>query len=469
MASTNQINKVVESIAVLGDLIILNLCLFQLLFFWKKASMYLPFSCTVSFMMTSLSLCYLACSASRGKVWNSREIRADQLVLCVLKNIIAFSIFLACIMTFSGISIFSPLFFVTYFFILFAVLSIYRIIIRHLLIVYCAKGKHKRYAVFIGGGNNMQMLYEEMESSLASSIYEVIGYFDIRPNDAFSSHCPYLGNPDGFSDFMSGQTGIKHVFCSLSMEEGRYNFSIMNYCENHLLYFHGVPNVCKGFPRRIWHSMVGNMPILNLRYEPLGMMENRILKRLFDIVFSGIFLVTFFPIVYLIVGSIIKLTSPGPIFFKQMRTGLNGVDFLCYKFRSMKVNDEADSKQATVDDPRKTRFGDFLRRSNIDELPQFINVFKGEMSIVCPRPHMLAHTETYAQLIDKYMVRHFIKPGVTGWAQIHGFRGETRELSQMEERVKADIWYMEHWTILLDLYIIYKTIANVIIGEKNAY
>ena len=419
--------------------------------------------------ITSLSLCYLACSRSRGRVWDSRGIRPDQLVLRVLKNIIAFSIFWACIMTFSGISISSPLFFVAYFSFLFVILSIYRITIRHFLIIYCAKGKHRRYAIFIGGSNNMQMLYEEMESSLASSIYEVVGYFDIKPNDALSSQCSYLGNPDSFSNFMSTHPGIKHVFCSLSMEEGRYNFSIMNYCENHLLYFHGVPNVCKGFPRRIWHSMVGNMPILNLRYEPLGKMENRILKRIFDIVFSSIFLVTIFPIVYLIVGSIIKLTSPGPILFKQMRTGLNGVDFICYKFRSMKVNDEADRKQATADDPRKTRFGDFLRRSNIDELPQFINVFKGEMSIVGPRPHMLAHTETYARLIDKYMVRHFIKPGVTGWAQIHGFRGETKELSQMEERVKADIWYMEHWTILLDIYIIYKTIANAVMGEKNAY
>lgn len=314
----------------------------------------------------------------------------------------------------------------------------------------------------------MQMLYEEMDSSLAS-IYEVVGYFDIKSNEVLSSQCPYLGNPDGFADFMSGQTGIKHVFCSLSMEQGRYNFSIMNYCENHLLYFHGVPNVCKGFPRRIWHSMVGNMPILNLRYEPLSKMENRVLKRLFDITLSGIFLITIFPLVYIIVGSIIKLTSPGPILFKQMRTGLNGINFKCYKFRSMKVNEEADSKQATVDDPRKTRFGDFLRRSNIDELPQLINVFRGDMSIVGPRPHMLVHTETYAQLIDKYMVRHFIKPGVTGWAQTHGFRGETKELSQMEGRVKADIWYMEHWTILLDLYIIYKTLVNVIVGEKNAY
>ena len=332
----------------------------------------------------------------------------------------------------------------------------------------CAKGKHKSYAVFIGGGDNMHTLYEEMESSLAS-IYEVVGYFDIAPNDTFSSQCRYLGSPNNFADFMSEKKTVKHVFCSLAMDQGRYNVPIINYCENHLLYFHGVPNVCKGFPQRIWHSMIGNMPILNLRYEPLSKVENRFLKRMFDIVLSGIFLITIFPFIYLIVGTIIKLTSPGPVFFKQMRTGLNGREFKCYKFRSMRVNKEADKKQATVDDPRKTRFGNFLRRSNIDELPQFINVFKGEMSIVGPRPHMLAHTETYARLIDKYMVRHFIKPGVTGWAQTHGFRGETKELSQMEGRVQADIWYMEHWTILLDLYIIYKTIANVIIGEKNAY
>ena len=144
MASTNQINKVVELIVVLGDLIILNFCLFQLLSFWEKIFIYSPFSCTASLMMTSLSLCYLACSASRGKAWSSREIRADQLVLRVFKNIIAFSVFWACIMTFSGISILSPLFFVNYFFILFVVLCIYRIIIRRSLIGYCAKGKHKR-------------------------------------------------------------------------------------------------------------------------------------------------------------------------------------------------------------------------------------------------------------------------------------------------------------------------------------
>ena len=338
VSTTSQINKVVEFIAVLGDLIILNLCLFFLLFFWEEAFVSLPFSCRVSWMTTSLSLCYLACSASRGRAWNSRAIRADQLVVRVLKNIIIFSVFWACIMAFSGISIISPLFFIIYFFILFVVLSGYRIIIRRLLIDYRAKGKHKSYAVFIGGGDNMHTLYEEMESSLAA-IYEVVGYFDVTPNETFSSKCRYLGNPDNFADFMSGKTSVKHVFCSLAMDEGHYNVPIINYCENHLLYFHGVPNVCKGFPQRIWHSMIGNMPILNLRYEPLSKVENRFLKRLFDIMLSGIFLVTVFPVIYLIVGTIIKLTSPGPIFFKQMRTGLNGREFNRYKFRPMRLND----------------------------------------------------------------------------------------------------------------------------------
>lgn len=135
----------------------------------------------------------------------------------------------------------------------------------------------------------------------------------------------------------------------------------------------------------------------------------------------------------------------------------------------MKVNKESDTLQATLNDPRKTKFGDFMRRTNIDELPQFINVLLGDMSIVGPRPHMLKHTEEYSKIINKYMVRHFIKPGITGWAQVTGFRGETRELEDMEGRVKADIWYMEHWSFLLDFYIMYKTVANALHKDKQAY
>jgi putative colanic acid biosynthesis UDP-glucose lipid carrier transferase len=135
----------------------------------------------------------------------------------------------------------------------------------------------------------------------------------------------------------------------------------------------------------------------------------------------------------------------------------------------MRVNKDADRVQATKDDPRKTRWGQIMRHYNIDELPQFWNVFKGDMSVVGPRPHMLLHTEQYSKLIDKYMVRHFVKPGITGWSQVNGARGETKELSDMERRIKGDIYYVEHWNLELDLFIIYKTVANVFKGEKEAY
>jgi putative colanic acid biosynthesis UDP-glucose lipid carrier transferase len=163
------------------------------------------------------------------------------------------------------------------------------------------------------------------------------------------------------------------------------------------------------------------------------------------------------------------MTSPGPIFFKQKRTGYLGNEFNCYKFRTMHVNNTADSAQATKDDPRKTRFGDFLRRTSIDELPQFFNVLRGDMSVVGPRPHMLKHTDYYSDLIKSYMVRHVVRPGITGWAQVNGYRGITDELWKMEKRVEYDVWYIEHWNFFLDLKIIVRTVFNAFAGESNAF
>ena len=202
--------------------------------------------------------------------------------------------------------------------------------------------------------------------------------------------------------------------------------------------------------------------------EPLLDPTNKFIKRSFDICFSIVACICMLPFIP-IIALIIKVQSPGPIFFKQKRTGLNGETFDCYKFRSMHVNKNADLEQATKNDPRKTRWGDIMRKTNIDEFPQFWNVLMGDMSIVGPRPHMLKHTEEYSKLIDKYMMRHFVKPGITGWSQVTGFRGETKELSQMEGRVQGDIWYIEHWSFWLDIYIMYKTVANVIQGDKEAY
>ena len=239
---------------------------------------------------------------------------------------------------------------------------------------------------------------------------------------------------------------------------------------NNVVHFYSVPNVSNYLHHRMYFNMIGSVPYLSFFRDPLSSsVQNRVIKRTFDIVFSLTFLCTIFPIVLLVVAVITKVTMPGPLFFRQKRNGLNDKVFYCIKFRSMRVNDDADKVQATKDDPRKTKWGNIMRKTNIDELPQFINVLLGDMSVVGPRPHMLKHTEEYSQLIDKYMVRHFVRPGITGWSQVTGFRGETKELSQMEGRVKGDIWYIEHWTFWLDLYIIFKTIANAIRGEKEAY
>ena len=211
-----------------------------------------------------------------------------------------------------------------------------------------------------------------------------------------------------------------------------------------------------------------DLEVMGTYSSPLEDPLNRLFKRLADILLSAIFLA---PTVLLLpfIAVIIKRQSPGPIFFRQRRTGLDGREFWCWKFRSMHVNTDADRLQATKDDPRKFPFGDFMRKTNIDELPQFWNVLRGDMSIVGPRPHMLAHTEQYDRLIDKYMVRHFVKPGITGWAQVTGFRGETRELWQMEGRVERDIWYIQHWSFWLDLRIIWLTAKTIFKRDEKAY
>ncbi|GAB3925957.1 exopolysaccharide biosynthesis polyprenyl glycosylphosphotransferase [Mucilaginibacter myungsuensis] len=209
--------------------------------------------------------------------------------------------------------------------------------------------------------------------------------------------------------------------------------------------------------------------ILSKRIEPLDLLRNRILKRAFDLVFST--LVIFFVLSWLIpiISILIKAGSRGPTFFLQLRSGRDNQPFWCYKFRSMTVNKNANAQQASKGDSRVTKIGAFMRKTSIDELPQFLNVFLGHMTVVGPRPHMLSHTEQYKQTVNNYMVRHFIKPGITGWAQVNGYRGETRTEDQMHNRVDHDIWYSGNWSIYLDLKIVIATVANAVRGEENAY
>lgn len=214
-------------------------------------------------------------------------------------------------------------------------------------------------------------------------------------------------------------------------------------------------------------EMLGEVPVLIPRKEPLEIRSNRIIKRVYDVIFSGLVMLLVFPIVLPIFALLVKLSSKGPVFFRQQRSGLNNDVFTVLKFRTMAVNNQANTLQATIGDARITPIGHFLRKHSLDELPQFFNVLLGHMSVVGPRPHMLRHTAAYRQLIDEFMVRHLIKPGITGLAQVRGLRGETTNPEQMRERVKADVYYLENWSLILDIKIISETIWNVLFGKKR--
>jgi putative colanic acid biosynthesis UDP-glucose lipid carrier transferase len=277
-----------------------------------------------------------------------------------------------------------------------------------------------------------------------------------------------LGNASQLIDYLKANT-IDEVFWKVGQDEDPQLKEIIDYCENNLIRFKLIPYF--GLPisgRQPNIDLYRGIPVATLRKEPLQLPFNRMMKRLFDVVFSILVLAVIVPLIFPWVALAIKWNSKGPVFFKQLRSGENNAQFWCYKFRTMTVNTLSDQLQATKNDSRITRVGKFLRKTNFDELPQFYNVLKGDMSVVGPRPHMLKHTEDYSKLVSKFLVRHFAKPGITGWAQVTGLRGETTEVSDMQKRVEADIWYVENWSFVLDIRIVFMTVRNMIVGDENA-
>jgi putative colanic acid biosynthesis UDP-glucose lipid carrier transferase len=264
--------------------------------------------------------------------------------------------------------------------------------------------------------------------------------------------------------------GVQDLYVSVSPERMSKIHTLVREADKQCLRLKFIPDIAGSLAAPYTISyMGGEFPIITLRHEPLEIMSNRFKKRAFDLVFSSLVIVFLLSWLLPIIAILIKMESRGPVFFKQLRSGRNDEPFWCLKFRSMKMNDESGQKQATKDDDRITRIGRFLRKSSMDELPQFFNVFYGSMTVVGPRPHMLSHTEEYKAIISQFMVRHFMKPGITGWAQVNGLRGETKAEGAMERRVEYDIWYLENWTGMLDVKIIFMTIINVFRGEDNAY
>lgn len=314
-----------------------------------------------------------------------------------------------------------------------------------------------------------------------SSITELYNFFDSKNTTVFRflDHLdPNLSEEEkektireGIEDLKSFclQESVNEIYISLPLTSELLIDELSDFADDNFIYFRIVTdfNVLKR--KQVNVDFFGHIPILSLRQEPLKALINRVMKRSFDIAFSLAVILLIFPIIMPIVAILIKLESKGPVFFRQLRSGKNNREFLCYKFRTMTVNSESDNKQATKNDSRITRVGAFLRKSSLDEFPQFINVLKGDMSVVGPRPHMLKHTDEYSQIINKYLFRHFITPGITGHAQVNGFRGETTDPSMMEKRVEYDAWYIENWSLMLDIKIVFLTVWNAIRGEENAY
>src|ERR1700744_1780937 len=290
-----------------------------------------------------------------------------------------------------------------------------------------------RGVIIIGAGRIGYELYEYFNENPEQG-YKAIGFFDDNPANIKDKRL-YLGKTNDCIDYVLTNK-VDEMFCTLPVSEYEAIEKLMSDADKNLIRFKYVPEYFEYSKRSTIVQSLGHIPVISVRTEPLESVLNRSIKRGFDIVFS-IFVILFvfswlFPILYLL----IKLESRGPVFFTQIRSGRDNHPFKCYKFRSMYVNNDADEKQATRGDKRITRIGGILRRTSLDELPQFFNVLLGNMSVVGPRPHMIRHTEQYSALIDQFMVRHFLKPGITGWAQSQGLRGETKTVDAMMKRVE---------------------------------
>ncbi len=481
-------NGLIKTAVILADFIIMNLLLY-----WASKYLYVvhikypPYFAAqpkATFLMANFSMIvgqFLISSLIHHRRTSFEEVFVSVMKLCVLQVSLMF-ISLRILGESGGMFQFMGLFLITEF----ALILFSRLIEVLLIKFFRQSGRNTRSVVFVGNDPALLMLYRNLISD-SSTGYKIAGYYANQDMENCPEAIVKLGdikdlnhqielsaNDENNENGIKGNhskwdiTSIDELFCCLSHDEHEEIVKLMKFCDKNIVHFFYVPRMSGNFLLNLQPEQLGETMVFTNHYEPLSQPFNQFIKRTFDIVVSlavCIILLPFIPII----AWCIKRQSPGPVFFKQDRTGHNGKTFTCLKFRSMHVNSEADSLQATKDDPRKFPFGNFIRKTNIDEFPQFFNVLKGDMSIVGPRPHMLAHTEQYGNIIDKYMVRHFSRPGITGYAQVNGCRGETKELWQMEERIQKDVWYIENWTFWLDIKIIFKTAITLFVPDKQAY
>lgn len=360
----------------------------------------------------------------------------------------------------------SRLFFVTVITAFGIVLTINRIIHLGLYHYFHNKAYIARKVMIIGYNKRAKKLANYLEQQPIST--EIMAFCEVAEKVDELTNYPVISDKKNIVK-ISVERQVTEIFSTISPEEDKDIYKLMNEADQACIRFRILPDLDHFIRRPVHIEYIDDMPVLSPRNEPLDDVGNRIKKRFFDIIVSSMVILFILSWLIPILALLIKFESYGPIFFVQKRNGKDGKPFNCLKFRSMRVNAESNEKQATQNDSRITKIGSFMRKTSLDELPQFFNVLMSDMSIVGPRPHMLKHTQDYSRLINQFMIRHFLKPGITGWAQVNGFRGETKTTEDMVNRVKYDIWYLENWSLLLDTRIVFMTAFNVAKGEKNAY
>ena len=348
---------------------------------------------------------------------------------------------------------------ILYFFIDSILSVLYRFFLRGFLRLMRKKGYNKKYIVLLGINNATEKFIDKINSSPDLG-YEIAGYFDIVPKSQLN--LAYLGNFKKVSKYFN-EAVPDEALIMLSDKTEPYLEHLIAICESWGIKFSIMPNMFSSFSSRIYISSFDGMPVMSIRRVPLDSNVNRFIKRALDIIVSLLMLILLSPIM-LFTAIIIRLTSPGKIIFRQQRVGLGQKPFTMYKFRSMREETETDISSAEKNDPRCTKFGRFIRKYSIDELPQLFNVLKGNMSLVGPRPEIPYYVKEYRKSVPLYMVKHYVKPGITGWAQVNDLRGSD---TSIEERIRYDIYYIEHWSVLFDVRILFRTLTKGIFS-KNA-
>ncbi|WP_290795063.1 undecaprenyl-phosphate glucose phosphotransferase [Flavihumibacter sp. UBA7668] len=391
--------------------------------------------------------------------------------IAFLKTILLYSLIVSCLFYFVLSQVaFGRAHLFIHFATLFFLIPVQKISIRLFYKRFRVADRVIRKVLIVGAGSNGKEFYSKFVKSKRYG-YELTGFIGEEEDIELNGH--YLGKTSDLDSVLLTHE-LDDIIVTIPIKDETVLEKIVTSGESQGKMIRVIPDFHRFGSRRLQVNQIGTLPIISLRSLPLEKYDFKLLKRGFDIVFSFLVIVLVFSWVFPIIAILIKLESKGPVFFIQDRWGLNNSLIRCFKFRTMSVSskdidENGNYLQARKNDPRITKVGAFLRKTNLDELPQFLNVLLGSMSVVGPRPHPVPLNIQSKKLVDNYLLRHWVKPGITGWAQVNGYRGETAKPYLMQKRVEFDVWYVENWTFWLDQQIILQTLVNMVKGEKNAY